>query len=176
MELGNDYLEDKSYEEAITAFTIALEEKPEDEEATKLLARSQEELEKEQQKEREKAEQAEKEKREEEERKAQEDSMKISDEEFEQWVKDLIETGDGIIDSVEPYLPDDWEVTNVYVSADFFTPDVSEQLRMVESVGPAVEDMVVNSGKWPYTAVYFRYIKDDRIVAEPKTFGGYTIK
>lgn len=47
---------------------------------------------------------------------------------------------------------------------------------MVESVGPAVEEMVVRSGKFPYTGVIFRYEKDDRIVAEPKLTGGYKIK
>ncbi|GIN89138.1 hypothetical protein J22TS1_01890 [Siminovitchia terrae] len=49
-------------------------------------------------------------------------------------------------------------------------------MAMVESVGPAVEEMVVRSGKFPYTGVIFRYEKDDRIVAEPKLTGGYKIK
>ncbi|WP_313432263.1 hypothetical protein [Siminovitchia terrae] len=102
--------------------------------------------------------------------------QEITDEEFDSWVNNLIETGDGIITSVEPYMEDDWEVTSVYVSSDFFIPSVDQQLAMVESVGPAVQEMVVRSGKFPYTSVVFRYEKDDRIVAEPKLTGGYKIK
>lgn len=70
-------------------------------------------------------------------------------------------------------MEDDWEVTNVYVSSDFFISIVDQQLAIVESVGPAVQEMVQRSGKSPYTGVVFRYEKDDRIVAEPKLTGGY---
>ncbi|GIN71188.1 hypothetical protein J14TS2_16630 [Bacillus sp. J14TS2] len=111
--------------------------------------------------------------------KHKEDSTKqaqiVSEEEFDSWINDLIETGDGIITSVGPNVEGDWEVTNVFVSSEFFIPSVDKQLDMVESVGPAIQEMVERSGKSSYTNVIFRYEKDDRIIAEPKLFGGYKI-
>ncbi|MBD8007442.1 hypothetical protein [Bacillus norwichensis] len=185
MQQGREFAEDYQLEKAASAFNKALKEKPKDEHALTELKEVEERLEKiKLEEELIKAKEAEEKKKEAEEKAKSEennessenDSQDLTDEEFNSWVNDLIETGDGIIISVEPYMKDDWEVTNVYVSSDFFIPSVDQQLTMVESVGPAVQEMVERSGKSPYTSVVFRYEKDDRIVAEPKLTGGYKIK
>lgn len=177
MELGNNYLEDEKYDEAITAFTVALEEKPNDEDALNALEKAKGKIEEiEREKEELRKQEEEKRKEEEKEKVRKEEQKAAALEMLNNDIEKMIELGKGLVVAIEPYLPNDWEVTNVYVSDDWYLLSETDKEYIADSLASMYEKIIVSSGVTSYTDVYFRDNKNDRIVAEPKAFGGYKIK
>lgn len=176
IEQGNKALDEQKYEDAVSAFELALNEKPDDEKALKGLEKAKSEIERiEREKEEKRKREEEELKKKEEEKAKKKEQQAIALEMLNNDIEKMIELGEGLVVDIEPYLPDDWEVTNVYVSDDWFALSDSDKEYIAEFLGSTFESIIVSSGATPYTAIYFKD-KNGRDVATPKTFGGYSIK
>lgn len=176
MKLGNEALEAQEYENAVSAFEEALNEKPDDDEALKGLEMAKSEIDrmlKEKEEEERRKEEELKEKEEEDAKKKEQRDAAL--EMLNNDIEKMIELSEGLVVDIEPYLPDDWEVTNAYVSDDWFLLSDADKEYIAEFLGSTYESIIVSTGVTPYTSVYFKD-KNGRDVASPKVFGGYSIK
>ncbi|WYP24790.1 hypothetical protein NSQ54_10615 [Alkalihalobacillus sp. FSL W8-0930] len=97
--------------------------------------------------------------------------------EFQNWVNDLIVTGEGLIVDVKPFMPDDWSNTDIYLSSEYFLLTPEQQKYLAETIGPTVKNQVLAANLESYTSIRFRYYEDNRVLAEEKFWGsGYNMK
>lgn len=129
--------------------------------------------------EKEKAKKAEKEaiekEKQEKEKKEREKERQKSLEKVEEIVSELIDLGDGSIIDIRPTSGDDWITVYVIVDNSWHLLTEEEQKYIAETIGPAVESGIINSGITSFCDVHFAD-QNENIVASPKIFGGYKIK
>ncbi|WP_153732745.1 hypothetical protein [Sporosarcina obsidiansis] len=128
-------------------------------------------------KEEKKAAEAEKQLIEEEKNKAKrEAAKKEAKEKIDKAVSELISMGDGSIKNIRPTSGDDWIAVYVEVDNTWHLFSQEEQKYMAETIGPAVESSIVETGITDYCDVHF-IDENGMTVASPKFLGGgYKIK
>ncbi|QBK24966.1 hypothetical protein [Ureibacillus thermophilus] len=98
------------------------------------------------------------------------------DNEFNNVIAEMISVSEGVLIDIRPMSGDDWGIVDVIVSDVWYYTPEHEKERFAESVGTAVEKVVINSGKADGSVmVYFKdgYGKE---LATPKILGGYKIQ
>lgn len=187
IENGEIALSEKRYDEAIYSFKIALDEKPNDEKATKGLEKAEKEAKKKEKERKQKEEaEAEQKKKIEEEKKAAEETKKREEQQkreeekqkkadkLNEVVQELINMGEGSILDIKPTSGDDWIATYVYIDNSWYLLSEEEKKYVVENIGPVVESKIIETGVVDYCDVYF-VDQNGNTVASPKMFGGYKI-
>lgn len=95
---------------------------------------------------------------------------------FKQAIKSLIKSSKGIIVDVTPRYGERWDMVNVVVSDVWYNSQDYEKERFAETVGGAVEKLVIDAGLDKDTVSVFFVDTYGKDLATPKMLGGYDIE
>ena len=171
-DLGDEAFEKGNFESALKHYETSLKMKETDTTKEKIKETS-ERIEKI------KAEEAEKEKKLVEEKKKKDEENKQRKAEakvkLDAYIKELVDSSDGMIKDVQPGTGDTWMTTFVIIDTDWHLMDRQQKEQVANVLAPAIEQAIIGTGITSECFVHF-YDTNGVHLVEPKGFGGYGVK